>query len=141
MSDTDIFTADERAGIAELRRRLSDLNDTDTGGESSLAKQYICEDSTMWRYVLAKSRDENPMDVSEEMFRSSIAWREELNMPQLVHEWRGQGGTRPCALSARARMGDLCFYAGMMTRRSATGGPVLVDYMQTSVSVLSCFAD
>ena len=81
------FTKEELEGIKELRRRLKDLLE-DKG--NTLAKEYIMEETTMWRYVLAQSRENNPMDASEAMFRSSVTWRKEIELlTRMMNEWRG----------------------------------------------------
>lgn len=134
----DIFTEDERKGIEELRSRLKDLCDSPM---NQWTREYIAEDATLWRYVLAKSREVNPMDASEHMFRSSVAWREEIDMNSLLAQWRlpnsttsdatTPAGSRTTNLSkkgsARARLGDLCIYTGMMARTTVDGAPVLVE--------------
>lgn len=63
------------------------------------------------------------------MFRSSIAWREEIGLANILKEWRGDKNGGPRWKSARARMGDLCFYAGIAEARSLTGGPIMVERM------------
>jgi hypothetical protein len=119
-STLSTFSKEEVDTIRALRQRLQDYETE----EDSLAKSYVNEDSTLWRYILAQSREENPMDASEFMFRSSISWREDIQLHNLLREWRdGENGP----LSARARMGDMCFYGGLMTNKSVTGGPVLVE--------------
>ena len=137
------FTEDELAGIRELRQRLKDFTNEDG---DALAKEYINEDTTMWRYVLAQSREDNPMDKSEEMFRSSIAWRKEIQLlSRLVPEWRGgstsQGAdSAPTAATARARLGDLCFYGGLLDAKSTNNGPVLGERIG-SVDLAGLYSD
>jgi len=137
----ETYTDEEIKGIEELRSRLEDLRDS----TNHWTRQYYTENSTLWRYVLAKSRDINPMETSENMFRSSVIWREEINMDKMMSEWRpslnnstGSGGESQSQKlssstgsikrgSARARLGDLCIYTGIMEKPSATGGPVMVE--------------
>ena len=81
------FSREERARIEALRGRLQDYlkEEGDT-----VAKQYLSEDSTLWRYVLAQSQETNPLDESEAMFRRSVDWKKKVGLPQpLVEEWRG----------------------------------------------------
>lgn len=119
-----MFTETETAAIESLRIRLQDITNTDySDSKYDLAKAYISEDATMWRYILAKSQDENAMDQSEEMFRSSVAWRNNINIKGLCNEWR----SKDSKISARARMGQLCFYGGIMANKMLTGGPILVE--------------
>ena len=128
MSHLLSYTAEEISTIQLLRTRLQDVASFPESEMNSLAQAYISEDATMWRYSLAKSLEANPLDEAETMFRASIAWRNEINMSKLCQEWRGEqihGGKT--STSARARMGELCFYGGIMTNRSIHGGPVLVE--------------
>jgi hypothetical protein len=131
------FTQEELCLIEELRFRLRDLRD------SEYAAEYLSEQSTLWRYVLAKSRDENPMDQSEMMFRESVAWRKEIGIRELVREWRNfdlncecqkhghqpqpQSQPQQKTQSARAKFGELCFYGKLLPQRSVRGGPILVE--------------
>ena len=112
-----MFSDEELRDIAELRERLTDVMESES---SSYGKSFLEEDATMWRYILAKSRDENPMSSSETMFRSSVLWRESIDMPNLIKNWR----QTKCA---RARLGDLCFYGGLLEKRSVNNGPVLIE--------------
>lgn len=57
------FTETELASVQELRSRLEDLN----SDSNPLAKKYLSEDSTLWRYILGKSTEENPMDQAGEV--------------------------------------------------------------------------
>jgi hypothetical protein len=117
MSNTD-FCPEELNQIEELRNRLQDLSNDEYGGS------YLLENSTLWRYVLAKSREENPMDSAENMFRSSVSWRKEIDMKEVVREWRDENGS---PRSVRARFGDLCFYGRLLPHRSIRGGPILLE--------------
>ena len=125
------FTQEELDGIAGLRSRLQ--KKISSKPDDSLEKIYFSEDTTMWRYVLAQSQESEPMKKSEEMFFSSIKWREDIKMFQtLWEEWRGNKTGSciiPCATTARARLGDLIFYSGIMEEKSTTGGPVMVEKM------------
>jgi hypothetical protein len=116
----NLFSGDELAQIEELRTRLQDLSDHEYGGV------YLSENTTLWRYVLAKSRDENPMNQSETMFRSSVGWRKDIHLKELMCEWRG-GVTSQSPQSARAKFGELCFYGRLLPHRSIRGGPILVE--------------
>jgi hypothetical protein len=117
--DSSTFSDLEIRSIDELRHRLRDLTDHE------YAVDYLDEQSTLWRYVLAKSREENPLDQSETMFRESIAWRKDITIRELVREWRSGDAGQP--LSARAKFGELCFYGKLLPQRSVRGGPILVE--------------
>ena len=125
------FTQEELDGIAELRSRLQAK--ISSKPDESLEKIYFSEDTTMWRYLLAQSQESEPLEKSEEMFLNSIKWREDIKMyPTLWTEWRGnktESCIIPRATTARARLGDLIFYSGIMDEMSATGGPVMVEKM------------
>ena len=126
------FTEEELEGIKTFRSRIkgkiADLKD------DSFEKMYYNEDTTIWRYVLAQSQESDPMEKSEQMFFDSIKWRKDIKMYEtLWEEWRGNQGKKntklPNATTARARLGDLIFYSGIMESKSTTGGPVLVEKM------------
>ena len=116
------FTQEELDGIAELRSRLQ--TKISSKPDESLEKIYFSEDTTMWRYLLAQSQESEPLEKSEEMFLNSIKWREDIKMfPTLWTEWRGnktESYIIPRATTARARLGDLIFYSGIMDEMSAT---------------------
>ena len=114
----DAFSQAELEGITELRHRLADLQDKATG---EAARGCLGEDSTLWRYWLAKSEDASPLDEAEAMFRRSMQWREEIGLAALCNEWKDGGCT------ARSRMGHACFYAGILEKSSSRLGPVLVE--------------
>ena len=125
------FSREERARIEALRGRLQDYlkEEGDT-----VAKQYLSEDSTLWRYVLAQSQEANPLDESEAMFRRSVDWKKKVGLPQpLVEEWRGgkvgDSHFPSRAKTAKARLGDLLFYAGIMKAKTKNGGPFMADQM------------
>ena len=129
------FTKEEIEGIEKLRARIQEkIVDLPS---DSLEKIYFNEDSTMWRYVLAQSQESDPLKKSEEMFFNSIKWRGDIKMYEtLWKEWRGNKNNNnnnsnklPSATTARARLGDLIFYSGIMEAASTTGGPVLVEKM------------
>lgn len=163
-SNANEFTDVEMESILELRERLHDYTDSaDCINENDiayckLAIDYINEDATMWRYVLAKSREENAMDASEAMFRASIKWRKELDMFRIAADLYGTNcfvsngfdnklsrmkneSIPPSSLldseikrphthiprTASGRMGQCCFYGGIMEHKSITGGPVMVE--------------
>jgi hypothetical protein len=117
------FSLDEVNSIQAFRERFADLLGQDTD-ESRLAQAYLSEESTLWRYILAKSREDNPLTASEAMFRSTIQWRSDIEMSKLMFEWQVDN-TR--YKSARAKFGDLCFYGGLLKVRSQRGGPVLYE--------------
>lgn len=62
------LSPEERRDVSELRARLADLA---AAPEPSVAKAFLAENCTLWRYVLAKSQDEDPMAEAEAMFRRS----------------------------------------------------------------------
>lgn len=133
------FTPGELQSISELRARLSDVSEAEG---NSIGKTYLAEDSTVWRYVLAKSQDPDPLGEAEAMFRRSVQWREDIGLAALCEEWAGAFSSQRNAdtdtdnvaetphrewSSARARMGMACFYGGIMKEVSTSGGPVLVE--------------
>ena len=124
MSQGSIYSTEEISSIESLRSRLNDYQNLADNDYKNLANTYISEDATMWRYILAKSQEANPLDASEEMFRASVAWREDIDLLGILEEWKGKESR---VKSARARLGELCFYGGSMAKRLASGGPVLVE--------------
>lgn len=121
--DRNLFTQQELSQIEELRSRVQDL------AEDEYGSIYLQEMSTLWKYVLAKSREDDPMGQSEEMFRTSISWRKEIDIRNLMNEWRGGGeeGSNKQPRTARARFGELCFHGKLLPERSIHGGPILVE--------------
>lgn len=99
------------------------------------------------------------MSKAEDMFRSSLQWREECRLQEeILPEWRCPAATctdkdtcidtsadrksrSNSAASARARLGDLIFYGGLLAARTTKesapneaehkgglgGGPVIVE--------------
>ena len=119
-----VFTETEMRDIRELRSRVQDVYDDE---DLKWVKNYIDSDSIMWRFVLAKSMETEPMDAAELMFRNSILWRHETGiLDKLPAEWRGGTGKLRWR-TARARFGDLCFYGGVIEQPTVRGGPVLVE--------------
>ena len=52
------------------------------------------QDTTLWRYITAQSKESNPMDKAEQMFRSSCLWREDIQLVERIYpEWRGCNAT------------------------------------------------
>lgn len=122
-----MFSDKELKDINELRSRLQDMHISDS---EQWLKNLIDDDCTMWRYILAKSLEDSPMDASEEMFRKSVEWRKQIGiMDQLPREWRFQDESGRKYLSARARFGDLCFYGGVIEKPTISGGPVLIEQL------------
>lgn len=127
--NNDQLTAGELSLIEELKDRVRDI----LGGHG-IAAEYASEPFTLWRYVLAKSQDPNPMEESENMFRRSVAWRETIGLSELCQEWQpldeASESISPMQQkwkSARARLGNMCFYGGILSACSVNGGPVLVE--------------
>ncbi len=114
-----MFTNEEISSIQALRECLQDLSTDD------IAKTYYNDDSIMWRFVLAKSMEENPLQASEAMFRSTMEWKKEIKLDKLCKEWEITGNKR--YNSARAHFGTLCFYGGVMKEKSVRDGPILVE--------------
>lgn len=95
------FSEEEFRAIRSLRERLSDL-----AVDGSVAGAYLAEDSTVWRYVLAKSQDEDSEAESEAMFRRSIRWREvSFRGARLLVQFINRYPCRTCSLPRSARNG------------------------------------
>jgi hypothetical protein len=119
-----MFDDEEKANIAALRHRLNDILHDIKHDENSIEHTYIQDDSTLWRFIMGKSLEENPMDAAEEMLRSHLIWRKEINLDKIMTEWRSKEN-KP--VTARAVMGDLCYYGKLMSCQTINNGPVLYE--------------
>jgi len=104
-----------------LKSRLQDLTQVD----NKFAHMYMSEDYTLWRFVLAKSNEQNSLNVSEAMFRDCVTWKKNIDMDELCMQFdKNIINTHKTACS---RMGELCFYGGILPINTLRNGPVLYE--------------
>jgi len=138
----DVFSADEQAAIAALREQVLawiDAGETaEPTADGTEAAQYL-DDATLWRYAKARECD---TEQALEMFKSSLCWKRETGIKQLLEEWRGESADQEGSFSGPHRAADLqlhpttprsilaekVYYGGVLNGvRSVHGGPVMCE--------------
>jgi len=145
-ADGSVFSEQERTTIVALRERVREwMADGEKEGDSSKnssadgteAGDYL-DDSTLWRYAKAREWD---VEQALEMFKSSVIWKRDTKLNELIVEWRGepneQGYYGPHQArellmepgSERATLGERVFYGGVLNgvRAKHGRGPVMCE--------------
>eukprot|EP00040_Diaphanoeca_grandis_P021795 m.116365 g.116365 ORF g.116365 m.116365 type:complete len:169 (-) comp28499_c0_seq1:778-1284(-) len=159
MAEPYTMTEEESSLVEELRSRVKDmttLGDDPKGNDeeirvakrqAAMAKLYLASDSVCWRYVMAertKARDTR-MQFAENMFRSSIKWKAEIDIDAIMAEW----GPLPDEfetgkpmkeepLTERAKLGDRMFYSGIVAK-TTTGS--LISAERIGLADIGAFSD
>ena len=121
MNSINELSEQENLTVTAFRESLSQLNIQD----NLYAEHYLKEDFTLWRYVLAKSNEENPLDASKDMYVNSVKWKKDLSLAALCEEF---SLSRPISQrSIRSKFGHLCFHGGMLPIKTIRNGPVLFE--------------
>ena len=129
--DGDPFNAEEKAIFDRLRARLEDMRG------DPVAADFLSDDSVMWRYYTAHADGECPgpedkvesfLDAAEEMFRGSVAWRNELKIDEMWERWLTQ--SEAAKKDPWVQLGRLAFYGQngvSLNAVSVTGGPITYE--------------
>lgn len=113
------FNEEQLNLISEFRNCLIDLNEDKEYGEI-----YLNENSTLWRYILAKSNEENSLSKSEIMLRESIKWRKEINIKNLLNNYNFKENY---TLTLGAKFGKLCFTGWILNKKTKNNGPIMIE--------------
>ena len=127
----DVFTVEEKKYFDMLRARLEDLRGDD------IADDFLADDSVMWRFYTSHADGECPgpldkvesvLDAAEAMFRTTVAWRHEINIDDMWRRWRSTKD--PSKRQFFERLGSYAFYGqGHVAEdmRSQSGGPLIFE--------------
>ena len=116
------MTIQQRDHIAVLRLRLEDLSFKFKQNPQKYrsALDLIHDNFILSKFLAHFKYSRNPLDDAEKMFRSHVKYRFEDGIATDIRdEWIGKDG-RPS--SARARLGQLLFYADWLLSPSIKGG-------------------